>query len=60
MLAQERRVDSPVAGICFDCGAMVQGGYACVDRMTPSPVELCERCRCIFRQRQVFTGGCCE
>jgi hypothetical protein len=60
MLTQERRVDSPVVGICFDCGATVYGGVACVDRAAHSTVELCERCRCIFRQRQVFTGGCCE
>ena len=49
----------PLAGACSDCGAVVQRRIACVDRMTHSTVELCERCWSASQQRQVFAGGCC-
>lgn len=47
------------SGACSDCGAVVQWRIICVDGMTHSTVELCERCRSAFQQRQVFTSGCC-
>ena len=60
MLTQERRTDIRLAGACSDCGAVVQRRIACVDGMTHSTVELCERCWSAAQQRQVFAGGCCE
>ena len=59
MLTQERRVDNPVVGACSDCGAVDQRRIICVDGMTHSTVELCERCWSASQQRQVFAGGCC-
>jgi hypothetical protein len=48
-----------LAGACSDCGAVVQRRIVCVDGMTHSTVELCERCWSASQQRQVFAGGCC-
>lgn len=48
-----------LAGVCSDCGTLVQRRIACVDGMTHSTVELCERCWSASQQRQVFAGGCC-
>jgi hypothetical protein len=46
-------------GPCADCGVVVQRRIVCVDGMTHSRMELCEICWNVFRQRQVFAGGCC-
>ncbi len=46
-------------GPCADCGVVVQRRIACVDGITHSRMELCEMCWSVFRQRQVFAGGCC-
>ena len=59
MLIQERRTEMLPVGACSDCGAVVQRRISCVDGMTHSTVELCERCWKASQQRQVFAGGCC-
>ena len=59
MLTQECRTNMRPAGTCSDCGTPAQRRTTCVDEMTHSTVELCERCCCVFRQRQAFANGCC-
>jgi hypothetical protein len=59
MLAQRLDTEHPMAGPCADCGLIVPQRIACVDGMTHSRMELCETCWRMFRQRQVFAGGCC-
>ena len=59
MLTHDRRVARVVGGACADCGSIVTQRRACVDGMTHSTVELCERCWTASQQRQVFLGGCC-
>ena len=52
-------IERRVTGACSDCGTMVLHRIECIDGMTHSIVELCETCWSAYRQRQVFTGGCC-
>ncbi|MEQ1795265.1 MAG: hypothetical protein ABL970_13870 [Nitrospira sp.] len=59
MVAQEPSVDRVVSGSCADCGAVVVQRMACVDVATRSTVELCAACWNAYRQRQVFSAGCC-
>ncbi len=59
MVVQERNVDRVVSGSCADCGALVEQRMACVDVATHSTVELCASCWNAYRQRQVFSAGCC-
>ena len=59
MLTQERRADNPVVGACSDCAAVVECRIVCVDGVTHSTVELCERCWRVSQQRLTFSGGCC-
>jgi hypothetical protein len=47
------------AGPCTDCGAMVPERKACVDGVSHASLQLCEVCWNVFRQRQMFAGGCC-
>ena len=57
MLTQERRTDNPLGVTCADCGALVQRRIACIDGMTHSTVELCERCWSASQQRQAGVVG---
>ena len=59
MVAQERNVDRVMSGFCADYGALVDPRMACVDVATRSTVELCATCWNAYRQRQVFSAGCC-
>jgi hypothetical protein len=59
MLTELRRADTPHAGACFDCGALVQRRIACIDEITHSLVDLCERCWSVSQQQKIFAGGCC-
>lgn len=59
MVAQEPRVDRVASGSCADCGVVVAQRMACVDVATHSTVELCAACWNAYRQRQVFSAGCC-
>lgn len=47
------------AGPCADCGMLVPQRIECVDEITHSRMGLCEVCWNVFRQRQMFAGGCC-
>jgi hypothetical protein len=47
------------AGACADCGALAPRRIECIDGITHSKLELCEVCWNVFRQRQMFAGGCC-
>jgi len=59
MVAQESRADRVANGPCADCGVVVVRRMACVDVATHSTVELCAACWNAYRQRQVFSAGCC-
>jgi hypothetical protein len=59
MPTQEHRTDLRPVGACSDCGTPAQPRITCLDEITHSTVELCERCWCVFQQRQVFADGCC-
>jgi len=59
MVDQESSVARVVSGSCADCGARVAQRMASVDVATHSTVELCVACWNAYRQRQVFSAGCC-
>ncbi|MBY0246752.1 MAG: hypothetical protein K2Q17_03705 [Nitrospiraceae bacterium] len=59
MVLQERRVESTAAGPCSDCGTFVERRAESIDGFTHSTVQLCASCWNAYRQRQVFSSGCC-
>lgn len=56
---QDLRHEPVCGGPCADCGVPAPRRFACVDGITHSRLQLCEMCWHMFRQRQVFAGGCC-
>lgn len=59
MLVQELSAQVVIGGPCSDCGVTVERRMECTDRFTHSTVELCAFCWNAYRQRQVFSAGCC-
>lgn len=59
MVMQECHGDGVMNGSCADCGTLAAQRMACVDILTHSTVELCPACWNAYRQRQVFSAGCC-
>ena len=59
MLTELRRADTPDVCVCFGCGTLVQRRIACIDEITHSLVDRCERCWNVSQQRKIFAGGCC-
>ncbi|MBA5865423.1 MAG: hypothetical protein GDA67_01870 [Nitrospira sp. CR1.3] len=57
LVQQDIKIEA--TGFCSDCGTMAMRLVECVDRMTHSRLELCEVCWNAYRQRQVFSSGCC-
>lgn len=59
MVVHEASPDCVASGSCADCGLPVAQRMVCVDVITHSTVELCPACWNAYRQRQVFSAGCC-
>jgi hypothetical protein len=59
MIVQEHRSSSVTTGPCSDCGLVVEQRVESIDSLTHSTVQLCASCWNAYRQRQVFSGGCC-
>ena len=59
MLTELRRADTPDVGVCSDCGTLVQRRIACIDEITHSLMDRCERCWSVSLQRKIFAGGYC-